>query len=151
MKTLILILALAFSVKAASFGTAGNSVPIPMVSFISGGTNYVAINSTNTYSLTGTFGTSRTVAFSLSAQFLGGGSTNSGTVVATFDRSVDGTHWELGAQTLTVTITGTSQFTSISNVDTGGVSGWRLASVGQTNQWLDITNLFVLAGPKPGI
>lgn len=118
--------------------------------YVNGGTNNVLASTTNTYNVTGVFGTSRMLSMSLSAAFNGGGGTNSGTLVAWFDYSADGTHWVSNAQSATLVLSGTGAATSITSFDSYGVAAWRLATTVNTNNWLSITNTLVQCAYKPG-
>jgi len=118
--------------------------------YLNGGTNNVAAASTNSYAASGVYGTSRMLSISITAQFAGGGGTNSGTLVALFDRSTDGSHWQSNSASATLTLSGTAQATAITTFDMGGVTVYRLASVANTNLWLSVTNLAILGGYKPG-
>lgn len=117
--------------------------------YVNGGTNNVLASTTNTYNVTGVFGTSRMLSMSLSAKFDGGGGTNSGTLVAWFDYSADGTHWVSNAQSATLVLSGTGAATSITSFDSYGVAAWRLATTVNTNNWLSITNTLVQCAYKP--
>lgn len=119
--------------------------------FLNGGTNNVAAATTNSYTgVTGVIGTARMLTFSLTAQYLGGSGANAGTTTATFDSSTDGSNWKLGVFTITLTLAGTSASTALSTIDSGGVTAWRLSTLGNPHATLPVTNVVLNVGYKPG-
>ena len=119
---------------------------------MSGGTNNVANNATNTYGTNATvLSTLRSRIISVQASFNKVSSdVNNSNVTFAFDASVDGSVWFTNMFRLTILGNSTNTANSITNLDTGGYAFLRAGAVENLNTNA-ITNVTVNAGRKTGL
>lgn len=111
---------------------------------VPGGTLNIAATSTNTTmsATNGMVGYCRSLTYTALQPTFKLTGTGTSACVFTFDTSVDGSVWNAGAFTISVTANGTNSVATVSNQTTGSIPYVRLAGVTNPNSNA-ITNLYV--------
>lgn len=115
---------------------------------LNGGTNNVAASTTATMTAPVLSFTRSTYGTVQASYVLTGAGTSA--VVFTFDESLDGTTWVPSTRTLSVTASGTTAVSGLSNYLMGGSGYLRLKSVNNANATA-VTNLAIKFSYKSGI
>ena len=114
---------------------------------INGGTNNVAGATTKTYGDTLTPVNSTSMALFVSYSVISGGTSNN---VVQLSNSLDNSHWNTNAASVTILSAGTATVTTNVNITVGGIPFWRVESFQNVNV-AAITNLIIHGFTKPGL
>ena len=151
MKNLLTLLLAVIALFAPPSARAQNVSP-QIYTLSNSSTNYVAALTTNTYTTAFPYYTlqNRFASVAVTANFIGGTSTNTGGFATYFDTSLDTVNWSLNTFAMTNAITSTNAQTTVANFDTYGIPFIRLGKQASTGG-LGVTNITTTISTKQGI
>ena len=143
MKKLLLIVA---ALIAVSIVTSEAQI-VTYAGTLTGGTNNIAASSNQVMTNVFTTQYSRMVSIEPVFSLMAAGTSINAIRI---DNSLDGANWNIGAACIYITANGTTPVNQITNIDTGGITFWRVGAITNLNAAI-MTNIAVVIGKKNGM